>query len=77
MKYVGTAAPAVRRPRFIGPQRSKPEGEPALYFSGNLFATKSDTRLAAGGSRFASTAITYPALGQILRSPFIPGAPPP
>ena len=47
------------------------------YLSGSLFATKSDTRLAAGGSRFASTAITYPVLGQIFRSPFIPGAPPP
>ena len=48
-----------------------------LYFAGKRLVINSEMRCAAGGSMFASTATTYPEFGQILRSPFIPGAPPP
>src|SRR6267143_6602581 len=44
---------------------------------GSRFVMKSDMRLAAAGSMLAKTAITQPGPGQISRSPFIPGAPPP
>ncbi len=49
----------------------------SCYLFGNRLATNSAMRLAAGGSRLLNTATTYPAFGNILRSPFIPGAAPP
>src|SRR5580700_3554416 len=47
------------------------------YLAGKRLPTKSASRCAAGGSKLASTATTYPDCGYIVRSPFMPGAPPP